>query len=173
VEKVISGLDPQRTYFYRVRATSASGTQYGDVLNTSGVYDGFSLWKIAHFGNPNPADLDDPDQDGVPLLTEYALAMSPVTSDPQALPKAGGPLNNRLTITFQRDTSHTGVDIYVEASFLLTGPWNTIASSTNGGPFIGPVIGDSTAPGIHTITVRDIGPIMPDYQRFLRVRVVR
>lgn len=160
VDTALTGLDAGRTYFFRAKAVSASGTQSGDLLNTSATYDVFGLWKIEHFGNPARGDLDDPDGDGVPLIAEYAFGLSPNVPDaPRLVP---GVIGNRLTITFQVDASHTGISIAAEVAFSLDGPWVTASATSPSG-----------ATGIETITLKDYYPIYGLPQRFLRLRITR
>ncbi len=169
VDAPLTGLTAGITYFYRPRATSASGAQFGDLLNTSAAYAPFDLWKISHFGNPSRADLDDPDDDGISLLLEYALTLSPTVPEVAGLPKIGISPSQRLTLTFQRDSSRTDVTLIVESAATLDGPWFPVASSFNGQPFPG----ESAVPGVHTVSVWDHFPIFAAESRFMRLRVTR
>jgi len=165
----VMGLIAGRTYFFRARATSPRGTQLGDLLNTSAAYQLMDLWKISHFGNPAHSDLADPDGDGVPLLMEYALNLSPITPDLVVLSPPAISLGQRLALTFQRDSTRADIDLIVEAASTPAGPWFIVASSLKGSPFPG----ESAVPGVHTVTVWDNFPVIPTTSRFMRLRVTR
>jgi hypothetical protein len=61
----------------------------------------------------------------------------------------------------------------VQAAASVAGPWTTVATSSSGAPFSGPgyVGGDSAAPGIKSVEIRDIINITNAPARFLRVKV--
>lgn len=63
----------------------------------------YAAWKTA---NSIPASLSpdsDPDQDGVPLLLEYALGLSPSVSSPSPyLSETLNPIGNQLQVTYPR-----------------------------------------------------------------------
>jgi uncharacterized repeat protein (TIGR03803 family) len=170
----VTGLAPNVAAYFRPRAASATGTQYGDVLNTISNVP-FGEWRISYFGNTAFTEFDDPDHDGVPLLTEYAFHLSPVASDAHLLPHAvkmnipGG----RLGITFTRDPSRTDITLIVESATDFLGPWTSIATSAEGQPFTGPaaIFNDDSSTSVHPVTVCDPAPLDVSTHRFLRVRV--
>lgn len=134
----------------------------------------FSLWKVSELGDAFALTLGDADRDGLLNLVEYALVLAP--TQPSIAPAITGftyPEGNRLRLILQRDPARTDVRIEVQAAGDLAGPWSTVATSAFGAPFAGPgyVSGDSAAPGVKTVEVRDLVNIESATQRFMRVQV--
>lgn len=137
-------------------------------------------WRQNYFGTTantgDAADEFDFDGDGLVNLLEYGLVLSPV--ERSAAPTAeivSYAEGDRLRMILQRDPARTDVTIEVQANNGLTGIWTTIATSTLGAPFTGPghVGGDSAAPGVKTVEIRDTVNIADAPNRFMRVRVTR
>ena len=103
------------------------------------------------------------------MLIEYPLNLSPTNPAHTGLPQPGISPSQRLSLTFQRDSSRTDVALIVEAAFTLEGPWIAVGSSFNGSPFPG----ESAAPGVHTVTVQDYLPMFSASSRFMRLRITR
>jgi len=146
-------------------------------------YTPIELWRQSNFGMnwnypPVSGDTVDVDGDGIPNLLEYALGGNPNTMDTAVLPKvavSGG----RLRITFRRNTAATDVELSVVASDLPTGPWTTIAKSTNGAAFtvvaVGATVDEQGSPPAKSVQVEDIY-VVPDSthpRRFMRVEAHR
>jgi uncharacterized repeat protein (TIGR03803 family) len=136
-----------------------------------------SDWKSMHLGDANAADLDDPDHDGVSNLLEYALLTAPDVADSEVVPTAAIAAfadGDRLGIDLPRDPARSDVTVHVEISdSLLPGSWISLATSTGGNPFSGPgyFIGDSSSPGLKTVTIRDTQFVSSTSKRFIRIRV--
>jgi uncharacterized repeat protein (TIGR03803 family) len=171
----VSGLPAGTPIYYRAKATNPSGTSTGAIRNFV-VPAPLVAWKLNVFGNSNVSDLADSDGDGVLNLVEYALLTSPVQGD-----IASGPApilrtyaeGRRLSLTVQRDPARNDVVVEVLAADSPGGPWNAVATSDHGAPFVGAgyVSGDSLQSGIKTVEIRDTVNISDAPCRFLRVRV--
>ena len=89
-------------------------------------------WRLLNFGSitdsGNAADNADEDEDGVPNLVEYALAMSPSAHDilPISISKAG----NTLEFIFRRNSTATDVTITTEWSDTLGDDWSSADVTT-------------------------------------------
>lgn len=111
---------------------------------------------MGELGDANAADEADPDADGLATLAEYALLRRPGISDAGNAAVATHkdyPDGTRLAVVVPRDSSRNDVSVFVEAGSSLAGPWEILASSTQGGVFTGPgyVSGDSPTPGVHQV----------------------
>ena len=69
-----------------------------------------------------------------------------------------------------RDPARNDITIEVQAADSPAGPWTTLAISTLGVPFTGPgyVDGDSAAPGVKSVEVRDTVNLPAATRRWLR-----
>lgn len=171
----ITGLSPGQTIYYRAKGVNASGTSVG-LTRSVIVPTPFAVWKMAQIGDPNSPDLGDPDNDGIPALTEYALLLKATTPDAGALPYAAIKVyaeGNRLRMMVPRDPARNDVTLEVQAAASLAGPWVSIATSANGAPFAGPgyVSGDGPEASVKLVEVRDTVNIGDTAQRFLRIRI--
>jgi hypothetical protein len=134
----------------------------------------FAVWRFSQLGNGSvPADTD-LEGDGLSILEEYALVLSPLVPNP--MPAAhlyGDGDGRRLRVLFNRDPAHSDVTIEVQATADISGPWSTIAASTMGGITTGPgyVTGDGPGGGIKTVEVRDVVDIGSASRRFLRLQI--
>jgi hypothetical protein len=135
------------------------------------------MWKHEVLGDHLAADDGDDDGDGILTLVEYALGLSPLNPDAAAVLSGsfGYADGERLRLFVKRDPNRGDVTLEVQAGSQITGPWQTVAASRNGEPFTGPgsVGGDSTAPGVKTVEIRDVLRIGEAPQRFLRVKFTR
>lgn len=133
------------------------------------------IWKQTHLGDPDANDLGDPDFDGLLTLVEYALGTLPhiANGSPLAGTRFSYPEGERLRIFVPRDPTKNDITVEVLAASSLTGPWTIIATSAAGTPFTGPgyFAGDSAAPGLKSVEVRDTVNIADAPVRFLRVKV--
>ena len=82
-------------------------------------------------------------------------------------------VNGALQITVPRDPSQPELTITVEASSDLSGPWQMLASSQNGGLLLGPgyVSGENTDPNTKSVLIRDTLTPQGVTRRFLRIRI--
>ena len=165
---------PGQTVYYRAVASTLNGSATGQIRSFTALSP-LAGWKLNLLGNSNAGDLEDPDLDGLMNLLEYALLRDPKAPDPGSVTvtRNTGPGGDRLVLTVQRDPERNDVTLAVEAAPSLNGPWSAIAVSQNGGPFAGTasITGDSDAPGIKTVSIRDTVPITAAQQRYLRLRV--
>jgi hypothetical protein len=87
----LAGLNTGATYHYKVSATSNKGTQ---AATGSFTAPGTSLpdWRLEMFGTPGntgvAANDQDPDQDGIANVLEYAFGLNPFVRDAGNLPRA-------------------------------------------------------------------------------------
>lgn len=149
------------------------GTAFRLTLSTP-----YSTWKQTELGDANAADLGDPDHDGFPTLLEYALMMHPAVPDaPNAVEGSFAIVSGRtfLAATVPRDPAHPDITVTVETASMLAGPWSAVAASVNGAPFAGAgyLSGDSVAPGLKSLLVRDVVSTAEAPHRFLRLRASR
>lgn len=173
-EFILAGLTPGQEIFYRAKATNASGTSLG-VIRSFVVPTAFAVWKTAALGNANADDLSDIDGDGLSLLHEYALSLSPTVSDASAMPSAelrAYAEGKRLAVVISRDPAHNDITLEVQSASDVAGTWTTIASSINGAPFSGAgyFAGETGGEGIKTVEIRDTVNITDAPQRFIRLR---
>ena len=73
-------------WFYRVTAFNAAGPSPSSAEVELILPTTYHQWKLDLGLAPETADDDDSDRDGIPLLLEYALALSPAVSDREGLP---------------------------------------------------------------------------------------
>ncbi len=131
-------------------------------------------WKEQTLHAPGALNLGDSDGDGLSVILEYALLLSPEISDSAP---AGylvtSPNGQRLGITLPRDPARDDVTIRVEATSSLTGPWSVLAESVRGAPFVGPgyTSGDGPEPGLKTVEISDVVNVSVAARRFLRIKV--
>jgi hypothetical protein len=122
-------------------------------------------------------DIGDGDGDGLGNLGEYGLLRSPTIPEGASFSAASAIYSEgeRLRLFVPRDPARNDITLEVQATGDLLGPWTTIATSTLGAPFTGPGYfgGDSAAPGVKSVEVRDTVNITDAPQRFMRVRVRR
>lgn len=148
----------------------------------------FGEWPLLEGLAPgNRGEADDPDQDGIPNLLEYAFALDPSRADPpgtgwrhQLHTDEGGSFMELLTLRDERGTDLVR-DIQVSEDMEL---WTTIARSTAGGPFVPqngflPLVTEQRAGGIASVGViredriRDTRPISGSAKRFYQLKVTR
>jgi len=173
----LGGITPSTaTYYFRVKAVNATGTQDGEIRSFTAV-GSLGQWKLLHLGDAAAPDDADPDRDGVATLAEYALCTVPERSDRPPRPEIFDyPDGRHLRIVIPRDFTRTEVTVEVQAADSFLGPWTTIATSTAGGPFTGPgyVSGDDPSPSRKlAVEIRDVVALGTTPSRFMRLRVTR
>ena len=135
----------------------------------------FQQWKFTELGDAYAPDLGDTDFDGLTILSEYALHLSPTTPEaPPAVTRFVYVEGERLRMFFTRDPARNDVTIEVQAADSPAGLWTTVAASALGGVTtgLGYVGGDDASPGLKTVEVRDTVDISPTTaSRYLRVKV--
>lgn len=163
------------TVFFRAMSATANTTSAGAIRSFT-MPAPLAAWGLAHFSNANPDLTADTDGDSSNNLMEYGLVSDPNISNtpsPVATLKTYGD-GRRLSMVIQRDTARSDVVIAVEAAPSVTGPWMSLATSTNGAPFSGDgyVGGETPGAGIKTVEIRDVVNVTDAPQRMLRIRVV-
>jgi autotransporter-associated beta strand protein len=143
----------------------------------------FQQWQATWFGaNWNNAsvagDAVDGDGDGLSNLLEYTLVGgNPLVAANNIAPVVFPAADGRLAIAFDR-VLHTGITLTVQAADSLSGPWESAATSANGGAFsaIGTYQVTETGTGANRhVEVHD-RYLLTDpahSHRFLRLRVTR
>jgi uncharacterized repeat protein (TIGR03803 family) len=171
----LEGFGPGSTVHFRAVATSPVGTSLG-VVRTFVVPTPFDAWRMQFFGNTTVSAIADTDGDGNPNLAEYGMLTNPAMPDPVA--GLAATINTyaegrRLSTIVARDPARTDITIEVQVGDDPNGPWMTLAASAGGNPFagIGYVGGDSAAPGLKAVEIRDVVNVSETPQRFLRVHV--
>jgi hypothetical protein len=148
------------------------------------VPETIASWQAFHFGAAllTPATETtlwgpqaDPDADGRSNLLEYALTSDPLA--PDAGPLATGQASGRLTITFSRNPLRQDLRYTVEASpDQAPGHWSPLAVSEAGAALTAvppalPLLTETTAGPVLSVTLRDNVVISSQLRHFLRLRV--
>ena len=148
------------------------------------VPETIASWQAFHFGAAllTPANEStlwgpqaDPDGDGRSNLLEYALTSDPLA--PDASPLATGQASGRLTITFSRNPLRQDLRYTVEASpDQAPGNWSPLAISEAGAALTAvppslPLLTETTAGPVLSVTLRDNVVISSQFRHFLRLRV--
>lgn len=151
----------------RLIADDGDSVTFGD-LSFAGYLNGYDQWHDLSFvgGLTNPAGalLEDPDQDGLRNLMEYAFGLMPgsPTASPILTDRVVIGSDSFLRIDIPRSATATGLSWIVEATSDLTNPtsWSS----------------DGLVVELNTPTrlrVRDSVPAASGLRRFMRVRVLR
>ena len=142
---------------------------------TISISTAFDAWRISQFSPLELADtgisgeLADPDHDGIKNLLEFALNLSPKSSDATGLPTAtiqdvAG--QDYLTLTFRRRTPALDLTYTPQTNGSLdAGSWLDNAVQV-GAPI-------DHGDGTETVTFRDATPISGADRRFLQLKVTR
>lgn len=187
-----SNVNPGTTYFYRVRAKNRPYASFGqaadwlsdasNVISVTTLGDSpltsFEQWQTDNFGSTvhgSGGPEDDFSGRGIANLLAYALDLNPINPNRADLPKLSVH-NDRLRLTFYRNTDADDVIIYVEASEDLA-DWSEALAvrPLEGGSFWdsapGVVYTDQTVSGRRVVTINDSQTLGDGPRRFLRVRV--
>ncbi len=138
-----TGLTPGTAYTFKAYATNSVGTSYSTTgsFTTLGL-TGREAWRQTHFGSPNnsgdAADFADPNLNGIVNLLEYTLGGNPVNAAAglEILPEFGESPTGKLRLSFTRYLDHNDLVLTVQAADSPSGPWQGLARSANGGPFV-------------------------------------
>ncbi len=130
----------------------------------------FVSWLGANNLATSSAVTADPDSDGLPLFLEYGLAANPLS--PAPLPRYEvGVVNNRLTLSFLRETSASDLVWTVEGSDAL-GTWQTLARRTSSDTSWSILIsGAAVSETAGLVVFTDATSLAIQPLRFLRLRV--
>ena len=145
----------------------------------------FENWQFQHFGNAedfdDAADLADPNANGIANILEYALGGNPVSAagEREHLPQAVVSASHTLQLGFFRQMGRSDITLRVQAADSLQGPWENLAESVSGNPFVAQVTGtnvvESGTGSTRAVTVSDKAPMGMSVKgmRFMRVEVTR
>jgi hypothetical protein len=138
------------------------------------------IWRNEKFGTHQPtgsaAPLADPDGDGLPNQVEYTTGTNPNAATP-ARPWQATVVNDRLALTFPRNTNARDATLTVQAADGLAGPWTDLARSSSGGATAALITGveviESGTGDLRAVEVRDLftrsDPAHP--KRFMRLAI--
>lgn len=158
--------------------TPAGGLGGGGVvfrlLTTSPLQD----WKDQYLGDPEALDNGDPDQDGLTNLEEYTFGRLPNVPDndhPVTFTATQDTAGIGTTLEIPRVLFRSDINIHIEASTSLLGPWTEISSSLAGASFLGEATAQSIniQNGVETIRIVDQLLTSEGDKRFLRIRITR
>lgn len=129
-----TGLTPDRTYYYKVTATSTKGTRIATGAFHTSITRGD--WRLGKFGVGEnagiAADDQDPDHDGLSNLIEYAFRLDPLRWDAAGIPQ-GRKEYSAMVFEFTHPEGLEDVSYGVEwSTTLLPGSW-TPATDTGSG----------------------------------------
>jgi hypothetical protein len=182
----IATLSPSTTYHYRLKLVDSTGTAYYGNDVTFTTLSSSDSWRQTYFQSTentgSAADLANPAGDGLPNLLKYALGLDPTVRSVLPAPSCqsynGG--GTRLSLSFTRLAYPPDVTLEVQTADSLSGPWTTIASSSNGGAFaaaasidagiVQEVVYPSSA---RDVLVYDTVPMAQATRRFMRLKVFR
>jgi hypothetical protein len=143
---------------------SGSGTFTYSIYAPGAAPSPFQQWK-SNYGLPSNTPYNsDGDNDGIPLLLEYALGLDPLVASTNGLP-TGRVTNGFLTLTYTKIKAATDITCTAEVSDKVTGPW---LSTTNDVEQLWQVVDGLTA---QTITARDRTAAGNALTRFMRLKV--
>ena len=146
---------------YQCVVTNSAGT-VTSIAATLTVYSNYNAWLLGYsLTGANALATADPDGDGVVNLIEYALGLSPVTTNinPVTLDQVVVNGSTYLRLSVNRNPAVTDVLIEGLSAGTLTNPAEWSTSTT--------VIETNTA---SVFTVRDSVPIKTTGKRFIRLR---
>jgi len=180
-----STTSPGDIHSYIVTAWNAAGESEPSPAAIAGLTTHIKVWRYIHFGTTddsgNAADSEDPDNDGINNLLEYALGTDPNSSNAADSPQLTEP-SDRLTLTFTRNAHALDVvtSVWVTDD-INSGNWQEIARGTGGALFSsvidgvssGAIVSETGTGAIHTVVVADaIEKSTPSHpRRFMRVTV--
>lgn len=182
----LTTLSPSTTYHYRLKLVDSTGTAYYGNDATFTTLSFADAWRQTYFHTTgdtgSAADLANPSGDGMPNLLKYALGLDPTIRSAPPTPSCqsynGG--GTRLSLSFTRLSYPPDVTLEVQTADSLSGPWTTIASSSNGGAFaaaasfdagiVQEVVYPSSA---RDVLVYDTVPMAQATRRFMRLKVSR
>ena len=131
-QRTISLPNPSRTYFIAFEGCAKVGRGVCiDDVGVSGEASPYTVWQTNLFTETEFAaggiagDNDDPDNDGIANLLEYAMGLNPKLFDATGLP-VGGVQDQYLSLTYRQDKQATDIICQAEScTNLITGVWTT------------------------------------------------
>ena len=169
IQRTIPLPNPSRTYFIAFEgcAKFGSGVCIDDVV-VSGETSPYTIWQTNQFTEAEFAaggiagDTDDPDNDGIANLLEYAMGLNPRLYDSAGFP-VGGVLDQYLTLNYRQNKQATDLIYQVEACTNLTaGGWTTNGLTE---------ISRSDSNRWWSVTTRHDVPMTNAPSRFLRLKI--
>jgi hypothetical protein len=126
----------------------------------------FDRWKMGYGIPTTAANSSDPDNDGIPLLLEYALNLNPLSTNSSGLP-TGGISNGFLTLTYTRVKAATDIGYAAEVTSLPGGAWSSAVADVDQAWL---VIDHADT---QSVTVRDKTSISNAVSRYMRLKVTQ
>jgi len=108
-----TGLSVNTTYYYRMRSENAVGLSAYSAVVSAKTYSHYEDWKDYYNYIITVPDNYDGDNDGIPLIMEYALALDPWHGSANGLPTIGYDSGNLL---FTYDRERSDIDYVVTTS---------------------------------------------------------
>jgi hypothetical protein len=130
------------------------------------VQTAFDQWKFDRGIPAGTTANSDSDNDGIPLLLEYALNLDPATASGAGRPW-GAISNNFLTLTYTKVKAATDISYAAEVAGSLTGTWSSSAAEVEQSWSITDH-GDTEA-----VTARDKTTVTSAPSRFMRLKVTQ
>ena len=135
----------------------------------------YQAWKLTEFGanayvSGIGGDLDDPNNNGVPNLLEYAFNSNPLQTGTEPLPVTSLVTvgdNQYLAITYTQINTDPGLTYTVQVTSDLTQQ----TDQWHSGPTYTTVVSQQVNGNTTQVTVRDNTPTSQDSLRFIRVQV--
>ncbi len=156
---MLSGITVTVSTLNSSRYTPADATYFVRLREYSWIFR-YDHWKSYHSIPLETPDGDDSDEDGVPLLVEYALGMNPTVSSRSGFP-ATSIENGNLALTYSRLASTTDVAVEIETSTTLEPESWTVESAAT-------IILDSSTV---VQTVKTLIPLGSSQSKFARIKV--
>jgi len=169
-ERTLSLPAPSRSYFIAFEGTANYG--YGVCVDdvTVSLIAPYTVWKTTWFTTAEIAagvitgDADDPDNDGIANLQEYAWGLNPRLHDTAGLP-FGGVWSPYLMLNYRQNKQATDLVFAVEScTNLLEGLWSADGVSE---------ISRADSNLWWQVTTRHDVPVTHAPSRFLRLRITR
>ena len=160
------GKYPYGTNWPNPLTLGTSGSFNSSIYATGPETSAFDQWK-SNYNLPaaTPAGADT-DQDGLPLLLEYALGLDPLQAETKS-PVSGSLEGNFLALTYTKIKAATDLTCTAEVAGNVTGPWfsgsNDVDQTWQ--------VGDSLT--TQTIVARDKTPVPNATSRFMRLKVTQ
>lgn len=133
VHQLLTGLQPETTYYYRATAHYGGGDVDGPILSfTTKAYSPAEAWRLNYFGFPgNTGEASDnamPKKDGIANIIKFATGMNPTQSGTMPGIATRGTDVNTFTFTYHRSKAAVaaGISFVVEWSdTLLPDSWSS------------------------------------------------
>ncbi len=158
-----------RSGIYTVRLDATAFGLNESQTTTITVYDSYTDWIVRNFGSDIPGQTgmnDDPDQDGISNLFEFALMMDPLTADSELFPLAVYDRDDHaLAITYTKNFLNP-------ASFAVVPEVSSDLKNWTSGPAAINETVLSNIEGVQTLRALDRTTAFESRTRYMRLRVI-